>query len=376
MYQPQQFEVITEMMSAIEDRRITTLEMQDMLNAALSFGMSLVFLTALGSLVRWFVITALEEPEEKKGLPVIGAILPQTEKETPKFGLWDSYLDPKNAYAEAKRLKQLGWQVRVTERMTLQGRKFRVWVRKRLPEHLTQTASFVPAAKRGEMLVRYTGGPQRFAFPEELEGEIRNFAGHEWVILDTPHNQRVIRESGRWVIARYQPAHLKPLELMPATSYNAEQIFARAKQYFGVTTDPDEAGYILPDGTMLDFSGKRSGGTPGKRMLDHRDIAFAWPEDDSPGGFEAMKQVMNWGATRFSTFDDTILVNLVCPATQAQKSRINLALCYYPDAVLVVEVDDTELTQMDYRDFTYPFTNWEAFVAVVAPIVASRRQKW
>jgi hypothetical protein len=92
-----------------------------------------------------------------------------------------------------------------------------------------------------------------------------------------------------------------------------------------------------------------------------------------------MKQVMNWGAIRFSIFDDTIIVNLVRPPTQAQKRRINLALYYHPDAVLVVEVDDTELTQIDYRDFTYPFTSWEVFVertAVVAPIVASRRQKW
>lgn len=124
MYRPQQSEVITEMMRAMEDRQITTLEMQNVLNAALSFGISVVFMTALGVLVKSFVIEALEEPEEKKVLPVIGAILPQTEKEKPKFGLWDCYLDPGNAYAEAKRLRQHDWQVRVTERMTPQGRKY------------------------------------------------------------------------------------------------------------------------------------------------------------------------------------------------------------------------------------------------------------
>jgi len=124
VYRPQQSEVITEMMRAMEDRQITTLEMQNVLNAALSFGISVVFMTALGVLVKSFVIEALEEPEEKKVLPVIGAILPQTEKEKPKFGLWDCYLDPGNAYAEAKRLRQHDWQVRVTERMTPQGRKY------------------------------------------------------------------------------------------------------------------------------------------------------------------------------------------------------------------------------------------------------------
>jgi len=66
------------MVRAMEDRQITALETQNIINAALSFGMSLVFMTALGALVRSFVIEALEEPEEEKMLPVIGAILPQT----------------------------------------------------------------------------------------------------------------------------------------------------------------------------------------------------------------------------------------------------------------------------------------------------------
>ena len=286
MYRVQQLEVVTEMLRAMEDRQITALETQNIINAALSFGMSLVFMTALGALVRSFVIEALEEPEEEKVLPVIEAILPQTEREKPEFGLWDCYLDPRNAYAEARSLRQQGWQVRVTERLTPQGRKYCVWVRKGLPERLPQTTPII----------------------------------------------------------------------------SAEEIFSRARGHFGTTTNPEEGGYILPDGAMLDFSGKRFGGSPGKRMLDHRDIASVWPEDLSPGGFEATKQVMNWGAVRFSTFADTVIVNLVHPPTEAQKRRINLVLGYYPGSVLVVEVDDAELTQMDYRDFTYPFTSWEAFL--------------
>ncbi|MFQ5875811.1 MAG: hypothetical protein ACE5JL_18700 [Dehalococcoidia bacterium] len=78
MYRPQQFEVATEMMRAMEDGQITALETQNVLDAALSFGMSLLFMTVLGALLRSFVIEALEEPEEKKVLPVIGAILPAT----------------------------------------------------------------------------------------------------------------------------------------------------------------------------------------------------------------------------------------------------------------------------------------------------------
>lgn len=50
-------------------------------------------------------------------------------------------------------------------------------------------------------------------------------------------------------------------------------IFQKAVQYFGTTSDFREAGYILPDGTMLDFSGKQNGGLPGMRLLDHREVA-------------------------------------------------------------------------------------------------------
>jgi len=45
-----------------------------------------------------------------------------------------------------------------------------------------------------------------------------------------------------------------------------------AKKIFGTTEDPREAGYILLDGEMLDFSGKSQGGTPGTRSFDHRQI--------------------------------------------------------------------------------------------------------
>lgn len=50
-------------------------------------------------------------------------------------------------------------------------------------------------------------------------------------------------------------------------------IFQKAKQHFGMTSDFQETGYILPDGTMLDFSDKQNGGLPGMRLLDHREVA-------------------------------------------------------------------------------------------------------
>ena len=98
------------------------------------------------------------------------------------------------------------------------------------------------------------------------------------------------------------------------------------------------------------------------RELDHGEIAFAWPEDDSPGGFDAVKQFMNWGAIRLSPFRVTIGVNLIRPPTEPQIKTIKRALVYNPDAMLVVEVDNPELVQIAYREFTYPFSNWRAFI--------------
>ena len=54
---------------------------------------------------------------------------------------------------------------------------------------------------------------------------------------------------------------------------NIEQAVIQAKQEFGTTNDFKEAGYLLQDGTMLDFSGKNQGSNvSGRRTLDHRDI--------------------------------------------------------------------------------------------------------
>ena len=239
-HQPQQIGIVTEMMRSMEGGRITTLDIQRIMDATLNFGMSLIVMTIIGVMVRDFLREALGPEKKERVKPVVDVVLPQTQPD-----------------------------------------------------------------------------------------------------------------------------------------FSANEIFARSKDYFGITFNPEKAGYILPDGTMLDFSGEIRAplphrrlapilGAPGRRELDHREIAFAWPEDYAPSGFEAMKQVMNWGAIRFSAFHETIVVNLVQPPTTAQIREINIALRRQPNAVLVIEVDDAELTQIDYLEFIYPFIGWVAFVEKTA----------
>lgn len=54
---------------------------------------------------------------------------------------------------------------------------------------------------------------------------------------------------------------------------NPKEAIRQAKKFFGVTNDFREAGYLLQDGTLLDFSGRTQGSnTYGRRTLDHREI--------------------------------------------------------------------------------------------------------
>ena len=54
-------------------------------------------------------------------------------------------------------------------------------------------------------------------------------------------------------------------------SYSPSQIIRKAKQIFGVTTNIERAGYILPDGSLLDLSGQGL-----RRDRDHREIASVY----------------------------------------------------------------------------------------------------
>lgn len=57
--------------------------------------------------------------------------------------------------------------------------------------------------------------------------------------------------------------------------------FEKAIRHFGLTDNPYEAGFILPDGKMLDFSGKRQGGSSGMHHLDHSEVSLVMPYGDS-----------------------------------------------------------------------------------------------
>lgn len=118
-----------------------------------------------------------------------------------------------------------------------------------------------------------------------------------------------------------------------------KDLFAWAKQHHGLTDNIHEAGYILPDGKLLDFSGKRQGGSAGQRAEDHRQIQFP----NRPGeGYDAMRKFMEAGAVRVSVAHQgtqPAAVQLLKAPTSAQLSRIREA-AEAGGGGLLVDVED------------------------------------
>ena len=108
-------------------------------------------------------------------------------------------------------------------------------------------------------------------------------------------------------------------------------LFKKSKEYFGITRDPSESGYIMPDGNMLDFSGKNEGGTPGTRAWDHRNISLGYheagidlPETGEMGsGGRYMFDFMKRGAIRMGFYNhDTLTLDLIKKPTEQQLRTI------------------------------------------------------
>lgn len=57
---------------------------------------------------------------------------------------------------------------------------------------------------------------------------------------------------------------------------------ALARKTFGTTGDFREAGYLMRNGSMLDFSGKKDGGPAHVRYMDHREIGSVFGENEIP----------------------------------------------------------------------------------------------
>lgn len=142
-------------------------------------------------------------------------------------------------------------------------------------------------------------------------------------------------------------------QVMFRTAEQREQLFADAKNEFGTTTDMREAGYLLPDGSMLDFSEKNNGGEPGIRGADHRDIARVINDRSYGTMTEYLDDFINEGAIRLIPESGAFSV-----AQQPTKEQKNILrnFIYKHNGEVDVEIykDGHSVANPYYRERTSP----------------------
>lgn len=105
-------------------------------------------------------------------------------------------------------------------------------------------------------------------------------------------------------------------------NYNPE-IEQLAKDYFGLTDNVKEAGYILNDGSLLDLSGKKFGGPANTRSMDHREIVDAFL--DNPNNTNNLEigfdEFIDNGAVRYMPENNTFFLSKMPSEQQVQKIK-------------------------------------------------------
>ena len=117
-------------------------------------------------------------------------------------------------------------------------------------------------------------------------------------------------------------------------------LIEKAIQLYGLTTNPKEAGFILPDGKMLDFSeGRRN-----DRSLDHRNVVRLLDDADEytsehsrKGITDAMEEFMRrTGAIRVSGYVSNVLIDCETTPTAQQWQAVNYMIkVIRPESVAV-----------------------------------------
>lgn len=145
-----------------------------------------------------------------------------------------------------------------------------------------------------------------------------------------------------------------------STNVEDIDIFGLAKERFGVTNDIRECGYVLPDGSMLDFSGRHmvTGDTDtshlkGRRSVDHRDIGdLNWDRDMTTRTNVNinMADFIRKGAIRIHCSNTWSSINLFVKPTKEQINPL-LRLIQYSKGCVTVEVGD--------GDNSYEYAEWD-----------------
>ena len=132
--------------------------------------------------------------------------------------------------------------------------------------------------------------------------------------------------------------------------------YRKLESHFGVTGNHEFAGYLLPNGKMLDFSGKHWGNPyPTGREVDHRDVWDVWENSDRDGTDEMVNMIGN-GSIRL--MPESGGINLAVAPNKAQQSALVSYIRHFKGEVMVDvdEVGGDTVHSFIYNRGTAPMT--------------------
>ena len=136
----------------------------------------------------------------------------------------------------------------------------------------------------------------------------------------------------------------------PRTEEQREQLFDAAKAKYGVTSNFNAAGYMLPDGSLLDFSEANDGGDPNSRSLDHRDIEGVIMDEgvEYDSRWMYIADFMNEGAIRL--LPESAGINMIQAPTDEQRKKI-FDFIYKYNGEVILEINDERLNSIAYMEY-------------------------
>ena len=140
------------------------------------------------------------------------------------------------------------------------------------------------------------------------------------------------------------------------TDEQREQLFDNAKEKFGLTNNFKVAGYMLPDGSLLDFSEANDGGDPNQRTQDHREVADLIMDEgrEYEYRYEYVLDFVGEGAIR--VLPEYAGFQLSVPPTAEQRSKL-MDYIYKYNGEVIMEITDENggpRVYMEYNKRTSP----------------------
>lgn len=206
----------------------------------------------------------------------------------------------------------------------------------------------------GESL-RIGGEGMRYFYDQKLVNWMNKY-GKKWGIQVADITLPNLENEDGWHSVDVTPEMKESVmegQPMFRTADEREKLFKDAKNEFGTTRDFREAGYLLPDGSMLDFSEKKNGGEPGRRGADHRDIARVINDRSYGTKTEYLDDFINEGAIRL--IPESGAFSVAQQPTKEQKNMLrNFIYRYNGEVEVEIYKNGHSVADPYYRERTSP----------------------